>query len=53
MSTETTGFNWEYAPAPEAIDHAKIKKQYENKISLPSSLAIDMVECKSNCCVKV
>ncbi len=29
MSTETTGFNWEYAPAPEAIDHAKIKKQYE------------------------
>jgi hypothetical protein len=31
----------------------KIKKQYENKISLPSSLAIDMVECKSNCCVKV
>jgi hypothetical protein len=32
----------------------KIKKQYENKnISLPSSLVIDMVECKSNCCIKV
>ena len=32
----------------------KIKRQYENKnIALPSSLVIDMVECKSNCCVKV
>lgn len=33
---------------------AKIKKQYENKLSLPSSLAVEIVECKSNCgCVKV
>ncbi len=23
------GFTWEYAPAPEAKDHAKIKKQYD------------------------
>ncbi len=27
MNTES--FNWEYAPAPEAKDHAKIKKQYD------------------------
>lgn len=32
---------------------AKIKKQYESKLSLPSSLAVEIVECKSNCCVKV
>ena len=24
-----TGFNWEYAPAPEAKDHAKLKSQYD------------------------
>jgi aldehyde dehydrogenase (NAD+) len=30
MSTETTmEFKWDYAPAPEAKDHAKIKKQYD------------------------
>jgi aldehyde dehydrogenase (NAD+) len=31
MEKETTssGFTWEYAPAPEAKDHAKIKKQYD------------------------
>ncbi|MBI2721461.1 MAG: aldehyde dehydrogenase family protein [Bacteroidetes bacterium] len=30
MSTETaTDFTWNYAPAPEAKDHAKIKKQYD------------------------
>lgn len=30
MSTENTlEFKWDYAPAPEAKDHAKIKKQYD------------------------
>jgi aldehyde dehydrogenase (NAD+) len=31
MISEDTekGFKWEYAPAPEAKDHAKIKKQYD------------------------
>ncbi|MGZ3920283.1 MAG: aldehyde dehydrogenase family protein [Bacteroidia bacterium] len=29
MSLETTDFKWDYAPAPEAKDHAKIKKQYD------------------------
>lgn len=30
MSLETaTDFTWDYAPAPEAKDHAKIKKQYD------------------------
>lgn len=32
---------------------AKIKKQYETKLSLPSSLAVEIVECDSKCCVKV
>ena len=27
--TSNTDFNWEYAPAPEAKDHAKLKKQYD------------------------
>lgn len=31
----------------------KIKKQYEGKMALPSSLAVDIVECKSECCVSV
>lgn len=31
----------------------KIKKQYEGKISLPSSLSVDIVECKTQCCAKV
>ncbi len=29
MTTENTGFKWEYAPSPEATDHIKINKQYE------------------------
>lgn len=28
----------------------RIKKQYINNYSLPSSLAVDIVECKSECC---
>lgn len=32
---------------------AKVKKQYESKLSLPSSLAIEIVECKTDCCVRV
>ena len=31
----------------------KIKKQYETKMSLPSSLVVDITECKSDCCVSV
>ena len=31
----------------------RIKKQYEGKMVLPSSLAVDIVECKSECCVSV
>jgi aldehyde dehydrogenase (NAD+) len=27
--TNSNSFNWEYAPAPEAKDHAKLKKQYD------------------------
>ena len=29
----------------------RIKKQYEGKMTLPSSLSVDIVECKSECCV--
>ena len=31
----------------------RIKKQYENKLNLPTSLIIDIaeIECKKNCCV--
>ena len=32
---------------------AKVKKQYELKLSLPSSLAVEIVECKTDCCVRV
>ena len=28
----------------------KIKNQYQEKLSLPSSLTADIVECKNNCC---
>jgi len=31
----------------------RIKKQYENKLTLPSSLAIDIVECKTECCASM
>lgn len=33
----------------------RVKKQYENKLSLPSSLSVDVVElCENNkCCIKV
>ena len=27
--SNSTAFSWDYAPAPEAKDHAKIKKQYD------------------------
>ena len=30
----------------------KIKKQYENKLSLPSTLSVDIVECKVNVVLK-
>lgn len=29
IETTTASFNWVYAPAPEAKDHAKLKKQYD------------------------
>ena len=29
MTKENIGLKWEYAPSPEATDHAKINKQYE------------------------
>lgn len=29
MDNVNTAFKWEYAPAPEAKDHARIKKQYD------------------------
>lgn len=31
----------------------RIKKQYEGKVNLPSSLSVDIVECKTECCAKV
>lgn len=31
----------------------RIKKQYEGKITLPSALAVDIVECKTECCTHV
>ena len=32
----------------------RIKNQYENKLSLPASLSVDIVECRTDCCcVKV
>ena len=50
----------EYDTISESCDFAypnhirtKIKKQYENKMSLPSSLSVDIIECKSSCCIKV
>jgi hypothetical protein len=30
----------------------RIKKQYEGKINLPSSLSVDLVECRNICCTK-
>lgn len=46
--SETNDFQY-----PQHI-RAKIKKQYENKnIALPSSLAVEIVECRNDCCVKV
>jgi hypothetical protein len=33
---------------------SKVKKQYENKLCMPASLAVEIVECESQCrCVKV
>jgi hypothetical protein len=32
----------------------RIKTQYDGKLSLPSSISVDIVECKTDCCcVKV
>lgn len=31
----------------------RIKKQYEGKMTLPSSLSVDIIECKNECCVSV
>jgi hypothetical protein len=45
--SEATDFQY-----PQHI-RAKIKKQYEDKLSLPSSLAVEIVECRNDCCVKV
>ena len=41
-------------PYPSAIKK-RIKKQYDTKLSLPSSLSVDIVEieCKNECCVSV
>jgi hypothetical protein len=41
-------------PYPSRI-RKKVKKEYENKFTLPSSLAINIVElCDNNkCCIKV
>jgi hypothetical protein len=41
-------------PFPSTIKK-RIKKQYDNKLSLPSSLSVDIVEieCKNECCVSV
>ena len=30
-----------------------IKSQYSNNYSLPSSLAVDIIECRNECCVSV
>lgn len=32
---------------------AKVKKQYMDKLALPNSLAVEIVECKNTCCNKV
>jgi aldehyde dehydrogenase (NAD+) len=41
MTKENIGLKWEYAPSPEATDHAKINKQYElfinGKFTKPNS----------------
>ena len=39
-------------PYPESIKR-KVKRQYDNKLSMPSSLSVDIVECKSECCLAV
>ena len=39
-------------PYPSVI-RKQIKKQYEDKMTLPSSLSADIVECKSKCCSQV
>ena len=39
-------------PYPSAI-RKRIKKQYEEKMTLPLSLSADIVECKSKCCTPV
>ena len=30
----------------------RIKEQYEGKLTLPASLSVDIVECKTDCCVR-
>ena len=39
-------------PYPSVI-RKRIKKQYEEKMTLPLSLSADIVECKSQCCSQV
>ena len=39
-------------PYPSVI-RKRIKKQYEEKMTLPLSLSADIVECKSKCCTQV
>jgi hypothetical protein len=55
-----TGIIEDYDQILESIEYAyptkiktKIKQQYDGKLSLPASLSVDIVECKTDCCVKV
>ena len=55
-----TGIIEDYDLILESIEYSfpvkiknRIKQQYEGKLSLPSSLSVDIIECKTDCCVKV
>jgi len=50
----------DYDQILESIEYAyptkiktRIKQQYDGKLSLPASLSVDIVECKTDCCIKV
>ena len=52
-----TGVIEDYDLILESIEYAyptkiknRIKQQYDGKLSLPSSLSVDVVECKTDCC---
>ena len=52
-----TGIIEDYDQILESIEYAyptkiknRIKQQYEGKLALPSSLSVDVVECKTDCC---